>query len=325
MRVKAGQQTKDALKLCYESNTPCLLSGVHGIGKSEILESVAKELGIGCIVVDLSLLESVDLVGIPAIADGRTAYNPPDFLPGEGEGLFAIEEINRAPRGTLAPALQLLSARRLHQYELPPGWLPVAACNPSDGGYHVEELDPALLSRFVRLDVVADVVEWLRWAESNQIHDAVCRYVRNTPDVFEGESNPRGWAYISRILKTHEKNGSNGDDILGVTIAGLVGDVHAAAFLRCYSQSEEPLSAEAVISDYRRYRKEVVKWAKKKRTDMLNATARNIMVALQDSDLCSNVAGDETKQRNLGDFIGDLPADLGRQLRNTARRNGAMP
>ena len=55
-----------------------------------------------------------------------------------------LEELNRAERYIQQPALQLLTARRLHEYELPPGWSTVAAINPEDGEYQVTPLDPAL-------------------------------------------------------------------------------------------------------------------------------------------------------------------------------------
>ena len=34
-----------------------------------------------------------------------------------------LEELNRAERYIQQPALQLLSARKLHEYELPEGWV----------------------------------------------------------------------------------------------------------------------------------------------------------------------------------------------------------
>ena len=38
-------------------------------------------------------------------------------------------------------ALQLLTARRLHEYELPPGWVCFAAINPESADYQVTALD----------------------------------------------------------------------------------------------------------------------------------------------------------------------------------------
>jgi MoxR-like ATPase len=134
MKVKAGRPLIDTIKLAYTSNTPCLLTGSHGIGKSVILEEAAREMGIEFMTLNLSLLENVDLQGIPTVKDGVTVYNPPVILPRSGRGLLSLEEINRADRSVLSCALLLLSLRRLNSFELPSGWLPVASMNPMDGG-----------------------------------------------------------------------------------------------------------------------------------------------------------------------------------------------
>jgi len=327
MRVKAGKQVIDAIGLAYAAGKPVLLEGAHGVGKSQILEQAAKALGVGFIVRDLSLLEPPDLVGLPTTKGGLTRYAPPAFLPTQGNGLICFEELNRSERYMMSPCLQLLTARTLNDYELPKGWLPVAAINPSDDGdYLVSEMDGALLSRFVRIQVMADPVEWLNWADANGIHPAVIKYVKNTPDVFEGDqSNPRSWSYVSDVLHAFEKGSKATDDILTVAVSGIVGDVHCAAFLRSYSQSEEPLPSTSVINDYARFKHEVEKWAEAKRMDMLNATVRNVLVALQSTDTCNEIAGDESKQEQLADFIRDLPGDMGKKVRDAGRRNGAMP
>jgi MoxR-like ATPase len=155
--IAAGRPLIDLAKACYAADVPLLVVGVNGVGKSEMLQQAAAELGIGCRVYDLSVMEPVDLVGLPRERDGRTAFSPPDSLPTQGKGFLVFEELNRCPRYMQAPCLQLLTARRINDYVLPPGWLPAAAVNPvEEGGYEVVELDPALLSRFVCVAVRPD-------------------------------------------------------------------------------------------------------------------------------------------------------------------------
>lgn len=98
MTIKAGKAVIDLIALAHAADKPVLLAGRHGVGKSSLFEDAAKRLGIGLIVRDLSLMEPVDLIGIPKVGpDGRTIYAPPAFLPTEGEGLFVLEELNRTP------------------------------------------------------------------------------------------------------------------------------------------------------------------------------------------------------------------------------------
>ena len=133
------------------------LEGHTGIGKSEIVAQVARDLDVGFIVLDLSLLEPPDLVGLPVITRESTTYAPPAILPRDGDGILMLEELNRAERYIQHTALQLLTARRLHEYELPEGWSVCAAINPEDDKYQVTPLDPALRARFV----LANVAPWV--------------------------------------------------------------------------------------------------------------------------------------------------------------------
>ena len=59
-KIKAGKPLIDLVKFCYTANLPLLLAGRHGVGKSVLLEQAARELGIGYICRDLSLMEPPD-------------------------------------------------------------------------------------------------------------------------------------------------------------------------------------------------------------------------------------------------------------------------
>src|SRR5262249_37155117 len=158
------------IKLCYRADTPLLLVGRHGIGKSEILKQAAQELRVEYLDRDLSLMEPPDLLGLPRFKGGATRYASPAWLPATGRGLITFEELNRCAGYMRTPCLQLLTARSLNDYRLPLGWLPCACINPAESEYETEVLDPALRSRFVEVPVVADPGEWLSWAEVQGVH-----------------------------------------------------------------------------------------------------------------------------------------------------------
>jgi hypothetical protein len=198
--VPVGKRLEAVLALAYRARRAVLLEGPTGIGKSEIVQAVAQRLGIATIVVDLSLLEPPDLVGLPIISGGRTDYALPRALPTEGSGILMLEELNRAERYIQQPALQLLTARRLHEYVLPEGWVCFAAVNPESGDYQVTPLDRALRARFLNVSVRAERTAWLSWALSSNIHPAIVELARAHDRIFD-EVPPRSWTYASHIVQ----------------------------------------------------------------------------------------------------------------------------
>jgi MoxR-like ATPases len=216
-----GPLVKDVLKLAYRARTPVLLEGPTGIGKSEVVGQVAAELEVEYVPLDLSLLEPPDLTGLPIIEGGRTRFASPLMLPQDGKGILMVEELNRAERYIQQPVLQLLTARRLNQYELPPGWMICAAINPEHDAYQVTPLDPALRSRFLNLVVRADRKAWLQWAAENDVHPAVLELAREH-DRFLDDVPPRTWAFVSQLLHALQPAERANSPLLYASLSGYL-------------------------------------------------------------------------------------------------------
>jgi len=312
--IKAGKPLVELIKLAYRADKPVMLVGSHGVGKSELFEAAASALGVKSLVRDLSLMEPPDLVGMPQVGkEGRTHYAAPDWLPAEGTaGLLVMEELNRCPRYMRGPCLQLLTARQLNDYKLPPGWLPCAAINPSeDGDYQVDELDPALVSRFMQVRVVPDVETWSDWARNGGgVHATVTNFVEQNPRIFDDpQSNPRAWSYASDWLKACEKEEVLGE-LMATGLAGLVGDEWATSFLQCYGGREEPMSVHEILNHYPVHQSKVMRWLKSQRLDLLQATLDRMQKYLSRQANYSEIMNDKPQQKNVSSFGGDLPGDL---------------
>jgi hypothetical protein len=321
MTIKAGRPVVKLAAACYRANLPLLLVGPHGVGKSELIQQAAGELEINSAVYDLSIMDPTDLVGLPAKRGGKTVYCPPASLPDSGRGFLVFEELNRAPRHMQAPCLQLLTARRLNDYRLPDGWLPVAAINPPEDGYDVVDLDAALLSRFVKAGVVADRDEWLYWAQGQNVHTDVLAYAGADASVFAApNSNPRAWKYVSDLLRANA--GGTRPQTLKVAVSGLVGGARAASFFRFLKDRVRPLTAGEVVDAYASHRPRVRGWAAGGKLDLVRGTLWAVKTHLQSENNFESVKGDPEAWRNLGSFLKDLPGDLCEEARHFFRERG---
>jgi len=65
-------------KFVVDVRKPVLLRGRHGVGKSEVVYQIAKDLNLPVVERRASQMTEGDLVGLPTIADDSTQFNPPD-------------------------------------------------------------------------------------------------------------------------------------------------------------------------------------------------------------------------------------------------------
>lgn len=325
-RIAVGPRTVAVLRLTLEAEIPLLLEGETGVGKSALVEQAAADLGLEFRALDLSLLEPPDLIGLPVIVNGRTTYAPPEHLPTEGEGILLLEELNRADPIMHAPALQLLTARRLNQYVLPRGWTVMAAVNPEDGDYHVHRLDPALRDRFLVLRSEADRAAWLAWAAEEGIHPAVVQVVRHQPHVFRDVS-PRTWEKVSRILRVPEErtDAASRVDALRCLLPPEWSEIllHGLSEPDPPSRLLDPRDLLVAYSTDPLLPGLVATYKGLGRTDALDALAEEVERLVRDRRLRELAEAGAFRVEAFEAFADDLPGDLGDRLRRTLAANPA--
>lgn len=233
-------RTKDTIETMHsliEAKIPTFLWGAPGIGKSSIIKQIARENGIECIDLRLSLMDPTDLKGIPFYErDSHSAlWAPPSFLPREGRGILFLDELNSAAPAVQASAYQLILDRKVGEYTLPEGWAIVAAGNREGDRGVVYRLPSPLANRFVHIEMEVNALDWRDWALRRGIDERVVAYIgfKNSAlfgfDPLKNErsfATPRSWEAVHTIL-----NSSLSKTLWLEAIAGAVGEAAAVDFL----------------------------------------------------------------------------------------------
>ncbi len=195
-------QTNQRAEEQNKRKTPICIWGDHGIGKTQTVETYARENGFAFAYIAPAQFEEMgDLLGMPQIEEfgqgekrqATTTFIPPDWVPRtEGPGILLIDDVNRADDRILRGIMQLLQNYELVSWALPPQWHIILTANPDGGDYSVTPMDFAMLTRMMHITLVFEVKKWALWAEQNQVDPRGISFVLTYPEVVTGErSTPR--------------------------------------------------------------------------------------------------------------------------------------
>ena len=242
---RAKQEIKDAAEAYFLKNEfgeyvipsvrqrPIFLIGAPGIGKTQIMEQVAKECGLGLVSYTITHHTRQSAIGLPYISKNEydgTEYEVTEYTMSEivasvyekmkktglREGILFIDEINCVSE-TLAPAmLQFLQCKSFGNHQIPKGWMIVAAGNPPEYNKSVREFDVVTMDRVKKIEVEPEFTVWKEYAYKENVHGAVISYLSTKPAYFyqmemtvDGMrfATPRGWEDLSKMLQVYEKLG----------------------------------------------------------------------------------------------------------------------
>ena len=255
-------EIKRVLEIAHEVSDSVLISGDAGLGKSYVVKEYAEENNYHFEDLRLGNQEIGDLIGIPTIQDGVTIWTEPVWLyrmkeaekQGKKSVLF-LDELNRSQQDVKVSALQIVLDKQIHQHKLPKDVLVVGAINPTESeqglDYYVDELDPALLDRFLQVKVSLDVESWLSWARNNKINNIITSYIAENPrDLYnvpkDGQTRiatPRSWATLSRYIDLFEKTQTFDVEI----VSGRIGEALAFKFQNYYNNFNKQFTIKDVI------------------------------------------------------------------------------
>jgi hypothetical protein len=212
---------------------PICLWGPHGVGKTTLVEDVARARGWAFASLSPGQLEEMgDLHGLPVLRDGRTDYAPPSWVPREpGPGVLLLDDLNRADDRILRGLMGLLQTGGLVSWRLPPGWRIVATANPEGGDYSVTPMDPALVDRMLHFTLAFEARAWARWATSAGVDPRGIAFVTMFPELVTGDrTTPRALVrFFEALVDVRDLRGE--EALVRTLAASTLDDVTVAAFL----------------------------------------------------------------------------------------------
>lgn len=227
-------------RIPIEKQRPVFLIGPPGIGKTAIMEQIAKELDIAIVSYSMTHHTRQSALGLPFIVKKNyqgeeydvSEYTMSEIISsvyesmeksGKKEGILFLDEINCVSE-TLAPSmLQFLQYKTFGNHRVPQGWVIATAGNPPEYNRSVHEFDVVTMDRLKVMETEADFDVWKIYAEQKGLHNSIMSYLDIKKDDFYHIENTvdgkvyvtaRGWEDLSEAVYLYEEKGFKVDESL---------------------------------------------------------------------------------------------------------------
>lgn len=178
-----------------------------GLGKSEIIQSIANKANLKLVDFRLGQADITDLNGLPEFfsdsgGQRRARYVPFEDFPLESEKLplddngnpmngwlLFFDEITSAQKQIQAAAYKILLERKVGQHKLHDKVWMAAAGNLETDNAVTHGMSTALQSRIIHLDMAVDKDDWIEWAIANDVDKRIIAFIEFSPGKLH-EFNP---------------------------------------------------------------------------------------------------------------------------------------
>lgn len=254
------RQLMELLRMTIPAGLSVLITGEPGVGKTQIVEQVCKEL-------------SVDfLLSHPAVEDPTVPAGLPMAHPGDTEAKFLpfgiLAQAKRATKrtawvwddfgqsmpATQAAYMQLLEAGQCGEHKLPNVITIIAITNGRGHRAGVSGILEPVKSRFYCIvNLVADLDDWCTWAYTAGIEPMRIAFLRYRPELlckFEptadlvNSPSPRTHFKADRLEKLHLSPA-----VEAIAQAGATGEACALEYLAFRQMANSLVNLDAILLD----------------------------------------------------------------------------
>ena len=229
----------NAVEICLRNGVMPNLVGYTGVGKTTMVEEIARRTGRKLINLNLATQEPGDLIGLPYEKNGETHWALPCWWPKDGNCIIFFDEINRGRKDVMNAIMPLILTKELHvEHKIDPNVWIISAMNPNTEDFDMVFSfdDAAVISRMVMLEVKSDFDEWEEWMKKEgRYNDKISSFLKLNlnnhfflPDIKEVmnvpiKPNPRSWTKFIQMVNYCVANNLKSTEELCLIAAGFLG------------------------------------------------------------------------------------------------------
>jgi hypothetical protein len=235
--------------------------------------------------------------------------------------------MNRGRLDVQQAAFQIVLDRRIHVHKIPDNCGIICAGNPpsTDAGtgqeYNVEEVDPALLNRFVNIKWTLTTDNWLRWARESKIMQDIIDFIAVDSKYLGNEAidipveispTPRSYDFLSRLLSSEPKTSVIPKQYWGEIADTVIGPSASIAFVQSLKTDiDKPIKAIEIFNQFDKIKAKVLEQVESgkgnTRFDLLRVTLDELGACLGEG---KSKKYTEKQLENVANFFVLLPQDL---------------
>jgi hypothetical protein len=237
------KQAADEIVACISVGRTPLLTSSPGMGKSSLMNQVARDYRLKLIDVRLSQCTPEDLNGFPMRNGNKATFTPFDIFPLEGDELpdgydgwlLFLDELTSATKPVQAAAYKLILDRMVGSFHQHKHVAIVGAGNKTTDKAVVNQMSTALQSRLLHYELALNAREWVELAHRIGIDYRITSFIEYMPSKlmdFRPDHQdttfpcPRTWEFLSDLIKGQEITESR-----GARVAGAIGEGCAVEFI----------------------------------------------------------------------------------------------
>lgn len=256
-------ETKQIIQFCLKMkndgiNIPTLLIGHQGVGKTQLVEQIARHNGYECVVLNVANQTPEDLLGQ---IDGQGGYHCPTWIKKDTDKpvIYFLDEFNRGQKYVLQCMFNFVNEGRIHAHKIKPNDYVIAAINPDNEEFNVTCFDDAAMwSRFANIQVKPSKQEFTKYLDDRVGNTVIQKALSMSESLYQADSSidhtyspkpdNRSLEKIAHILdRVDDENDMNGH--IGELIVGMIGFDAASVIIEVWRKNRQKVNYKEVLKN----------------------------------------------------------------------------